>query len=396
MGKEGSFARDVGCNSNNLCLVTLNHDGLVVIDLTAAAGVQIITSHAETFNTDQIPVAVYRMFSGAQKVYPSKKDPNGFYVEGSTMDWATFVNDTSLARSISWKSVYLVELEPAYERGNPSVRLTDPIVTARFSINQSWTSVQETLVLTGNVGTSSEDKFDNLLVDAFAVSVREDRSRFAVVSTTYTEKIETTFQILPDAGPSPLTVFNMLKRQVGTKNSAIYGTNLAPVLGTANLVRINGFMQDDATPITDKDDSDNDEEEPKEFNLREQILVLSLMVSFFLIMLLCAMICCCMLYNENIDLKKQLAARSTVVKPFLPKEDDFIFGGQPTDGYVIGMPAAAGGKIQASKNKNDNNSDDSELEEVPLKEIPIADNVQVIGDPVKTVAVRAPVRGEKK
>eukprot|EP00397_Hematodinium_sp_SG-2012_P002980 GEMP01002988.1.p1 GENE.GEMP01002988.1~~GEMP01002988.1.p1 ORF type:complete len:1050 (+),score=184.66 GEMP01002988.1:1352-4501(+) len=385
--REGTFARDVGCNSNELCMVTLNHDGLVLIDLASDSGPEIITSHSETFNNDHIPVPVYRMFSGAQKVYPSKKDTNLFYVESSTLDWNTLTDGTSLARAINFNAVYMVRIEPSYTRGGSVFSmLVDPIILSRLRIDKTWQEIQNMLPESG-LG-NDESVLEQLVIQSFATALRVSPSRFKTLTLLFKpSNVEMTFNILPGSGgPSPLTMFQMLSRQMKATHSAIYDTRLAKLVESMTLTREGTDRYPYKNAIV-----------PSEVKYvgHDQVLVLSIGIGFSIVFVIGAFMLTYKKDKELRELKQELLSRGTTSR-LPPIRSQSIISGQPDSGFVIGRPAVDGNRPPVGK--SDITDSDNEMDDLPgrSKETPEAANVRVIGEPVRdfqaTTIARAPSR----
>jgi len=137
MLSKGSFVRDVGCDAAGICVVSLTWDGLVVLDSGAAGSMnkhRVVAQHIgkDPFSGDMISQVTLRFFSGAQKVYPSKKFPNKFYVEHADLEMKPLrVGDA--VRALQMTKVYIAHLQ-GYD---PSV-LVAPIGNRSSLVGVSW------------------------------------------------------------------------------------------------------------------------------------------------------------------------------------------------------------------------------------------------------------------
>jgi len=112
---KGGFARDVACNEEALCIVTLTWDGLVAVDSGARDTVNafgIIAAYSgHYYGVDSIPqhMQSLRLHSGAQKVYASRRHSRHFYVEHADFSMRPLrVGDT--IRALQLTEVLMCEL----------------------------------------------------------------------------------------------------------------------------------------------------------------------------------------------------------------------------------------------------------------------------------------------
>eukprot|EP00418_Pyrodinium_bahamense_P084904 CAMPEP_0179062052 /NCGR_PEP_ID=MMETSP0796-20121207/26733_1 /TAXON_ID=73915 /ORGANISM="Pyrodinium bahamense, Strain pbaha01" /LENGTH=787 /DNA_ID=CAMNT_0020758955 /DNA_START=1 /DNA_END=2364 /DNA_ORIENTATION=- len=117
MHSAGGFARDIACDGQGICLVTLTWDGLVAVDSGAPGTANQFTVVAraigdDPFSSANIPYHLnhLRMWSGAQKVYASKLRPRRFYVEHANFELRPLRMGDAI-RAFQLNEVYAVELK---------------------------------------------------------------------------------------------------------------------------------------------------------------------------------------------------------------------------------------------------------------------------------------------
>eukprot|EP00928_Gymnodinium_smaydae_P030999 TRINITY_DN22899_c0_g2_i1.p1 TRINITY_DN22899_c0_g2~~TRINITY_DN22899_c0_g2_i1.p1 ORF type:complete len:813 (-),score=117.51 TRINITY_DN22899_c0_g2_i1:112-2238(-) len=117
MMSKGSYARDVACGDDAVCLMSLTWDGVVAIDSGvdgSANPLQPVASlvNALPFTDVHIPLGDehLKLMAGAQKVYPSRKFPRVFYVEHADFSVRHFRMEDWF-RSLITRNIYAVRLD---------------------------------------------------------------------------------------------------------------------------------------------------------------------------------------------------------------------------------------------------------------------------------------------
>jgi len=396
--KEGTIAKDVGCNNNDLCLVSMNHDGVSVIDLDAPEGPQIISSHLETFNTDSIPIPIFRQISGAQKVYPSKGDANRWYVERSTFDWDAYSRGVSLNRATKRDSLYVMDLEPKYDRNHARFQIMDPVALGTFVISLSWNDVTSVGKSMFDAGADLEKTFENHLIGAAGMALKVPSDRFKVLTIDiHPAMTRIPFEIMPGTGASPDTLFQMLQRQLFSEHSAIHRTKLQDLIQFITLER--GYQQPNKLS----------KEKPPQIEVRnearyivphydlrhydkigrKQLIGLSIVVGLMCLLLLISLAYAARQKRKVMRLEEECTLKTRGTSGLLTESHPMmVTSGQLNDVFVVGRPAAG---VELHKRE----SDSSANENYPFyKGNPEPDNVNVVGAPVdnRPSIARAPER----
>lgn len=400
--REGTIAKDVSCNANNLCLIGMNHDGLTLVDLSAHNGPQIIASHLETFNNETIPIPIYRMFSGAQKVYSSKQNLNRWYVERAVLDWEKVTQGVPLPMAIASDTVYTIDLEPKYDRNQVNFNAIDPVVVGAWDIALSWEDIQRIASAMFEEGVDEEVSFENHLVMATSTALKVPADRFKVLTIKTDQNKRTTvlWEIIPGAGPSPDTLFRMLQIQLKSEHSAIHSTKLQPLIEFISLSRENSpadkmengphsypappTATSTPTPIMQREGGDWVQR--KEEDSYDQVLGLAIAIGLIFVCLVTSIAFIVIKMRRARELRAEIdkKTRSTVGTSGLLSDHSAILGAQLSDGYVIGRPAtgitsgSGGGDPKKGGDLDDNDN------EGKGKEPPEPDNVNVVGEPVRS------------
>mmetsp|Transcript_42133 Transcript_42133/g.96754 ORF Transcript_42133/g.96754 Transcript_42133/m.96754 type:complete len:781 (-) Transcript_42133:56-2398(-) len=132
MLSTGGFARDIQCTSEGLCLASLTWDGVVALDggmQNTVNEFKIIAQHigdSSTFSGSAIPatMAHYRFFSGAQKIYPSKRFARRFYIEHGDLSLRPLRQGDYIS-ALLLNQVYIASIE-SYTPSEYAVDLSNP------------------------------------------------------------------------------------------------------------------------------------------------------------------------------------------------------------------------------------------------------------------------------
>jgi len=390
--KEGTVAKDVGCNADDLCLIAMNHDGLSLLDLSADNGPQIIASHLETFNNDTIPVPVYRMFSGAQKVYSSKQNTNRWYVERSELDWDKVTAGIPLSLAISSDTVYIVDLAPKYDRNQVHFAVIDPIAIGILEIALGWEDIQKIASDILNTDLDAEDVFEAALIRAACMSLKVSDDRFKVTSMKFEEKnTKVRFQIIPGIGPSPDTLFRMLQVQLSSEHSEIHNTAIGPLIGFITLSREYSTMDSvlgNHKPIVIENRVPAGTERLAKpgmsaygapYDNYEEVLALSVVCGLTFVCLVTTLIFIYLRLKKARRLHAELEKKLRSGTSGLLTDHSTIVGAQLDDGYVIGRPAT--GAARPSDSRKGDGDDKDHVDKG--KGTPEPDNIRVVGEPVR-------------
>mmetsp|Transcript_5719 Transcript_5719/g.10270 ORF Transcript_5719/g.10270 Transcript_5719/m.10270 type:complete len:813 (+) Transcript_5719:60-2498(+) len=116
MLSKGSYARDLSCGPDGVCLVSLTWDGFIAFDSGVSGSVNkfsVVASHVNEhpFTIDYVPIdqAHLRMYSGAQKVYSSEIFSRCFYVEHADFNLRP-LRMGDVIRALQMNEIYLAEV----------------------------------------------------------------------------------------------------------------------------------------------------------------------------------------------------------------------------------------------------------------------------------------------
>lgn len=240
---SGSIIRDVACNVQNLCLVSLSWDGVVAVDMAEGPNrFKVVGQHSASFagwtsagGLTLAPEFNYlRMVAGAQKVIPSRSRINRFYIERWNLDLDKFNAVFDIAKSLRFDSVWAIDIDnyvrPSFGAGAPP--LFDPAVLGRLIMPKASSG------LVSSLGTSA---FEDKLAEGLQVALGIDSSRLLVTSLQEdpdSTGIMADFSILDGYGPSPETLFNALWRQLLEPRSSIHAGTIADWVVDAKLERM--------------------------------------------------------------------------------------------------------------------------------------------------------------
>eukprot|EP00440_Ansanella_granifera_P073602 gb/GFBE01079868.1/.p1 GENE.gb/GFBE01079868.1/~~gb/GFBE01079868.1/.p1 ORF type:complete len:691 (+),score=91.63 gb/GFBE01079868.1/:1-2073(+) len=244
----GSIVRDVACNKQNLCLVSMSWDGVAVVDLGEGPNkLKIIAQHSASFTgwqtnaqseNTKLPsdMAYIRMVAGAQKVVPSRKREGRFYMERWSFDaMAWYYEGKPLSESLRYDSIWAIDVLGYVRPGGDSQMppIFDPAVSGVLLMpSVDWSATLASV-------TGQQDGFEKLVARGLQAALGIDSSRLLVVSSSPAVKGATVeFTILDGAGASPETLFNALWRQLDTKFSGIHTGPLSKYVEGASLQRL--------------------------------------------------------------------------------------------------------------------------------------------------------------
>eukprot|EP00931_Biecheleriopsis_adriatica_P088651 TRINITY_DN62921_c0_g1_i1.p1 TRINITY_DN62921_c0_g1~~TRINITY_DN62921_c0_g1_i1.p1 ORF type:complete len:1597 (+),score=307.41 TRINITY_DN62921_c0_g1_i1:34-4824(+) len=253
----GSIVRDVACDKENLCLVSMTWDGIAVVDLSDGPNrLKVIAQHSASFTgwrTSEVEeaelpeqVSFARMVAGSQKVVPSRNKPGRFFMERWSFDAAGwYYEGKPMASSLRYDSIWRVDVEGYVSPGSLGMPPTfDPAVSAILWLpGMSWADAVKST-------PGEEMGLEGLLTRGLKAALGIGNDRLIVTGSGSMKDAKVTetsfgseeggfviFSILDGKGASPETLFNALWRQLKTPGSAIYTGEMAGFLSGASLER---------------------------------------------------------------------------------------------------------------------------------------------------------------
>merc|ERR1740129_220557 len=226
---QGSLVRDVTCNVDSICLVSLTWDGIVAVDLADGPNrLRVIAEHSPTFRGPTVPerISHARMVSGAQKVVPSATKPMRFYVERWNLNATRLRDGATLGRSFESDSVWVVVLE-GYHRPAPASDVplaADPPVQVILTLRMTMQALLK------SVPGGSIDDLERAVALGIQDALGVGSDRVVVTGAKSTDDGQEAlvfFSIVDGPGKSPMNLYGLLRQQMETQGSAIYTGPLA-------------------------------------------------------------------------------------------------------------------------------------------------------------------------
>jgi len=298
---RGSIVRDVACNDNNLCMVTLTYDGAVIVDINPGINrYQIIsTISASTMEIDQANTLLssypyLRMNIGAHKVYAGVAASNNFFVERWRM---TSPCTSTIGSCMRYDAMWTTQINYTRPTEHDEGTQTDSSSATLAFFRMSYSEVLAALSVTDAAGLAAVASIglqDAMQISADRLNITSAGPIKNGVVPDASQGAQIEFTVLTSAsGVTPLRLVEEMRQQVMTTSSAYHTGALSAVSGNSYLVSEVSTGDDDDD---DDDDGGNQQqttysssnaeaEEHKRKNLRPFVIIASVVVAI--------VVCCC-------------------------------------------------------------------------------------------------------
>eukprot|EP00929_Paragymnodinium_shiwhaense_P041840 TRINITY_DN21726_c0_g2_i1.p1 TRINITY_DN21726_c0_g2~~TRINITY_DN21726_c0_g2_i1.p1 ORF type:complete len:1480 (+),score=255.85 TRINITY_DN21726_c0_g2_i1:167-4606(+) len=235
---DGSMVRDVACNDQNLCLVSLTWDGVAVLDLNPGPNRnRVVARHDETFKPAQDfdeNLQFMRLVTGAQKVYASDEKANRFYVERWSFDVDAYTAGAKLDDVLRFDTLWSVELTGYQPQPDPDDGLGGLPAKGYLVIDKSLTELLSTLP------HGDEEHLQRTVRVALQDALGVDSTRVEVTQIQEESQDSTRidFVLKPGDGVDSSVLMDRLETQFQRPGSAIWTGPLQALVAHTTLHRI--------------------------------------------------------------------------------------------------------------------------------------------------------------